>query len=66
MVSQCSDRLAVNDDALLEQLQLWKMIILPGEPKPEVVMDIRGFVNATLNKTKQNRIRPEKLVYADF
>ena len=48
MVSEGPDRLAVDDDALLEQLQLRQLLVLPGEPEPEVVVDVGGFVDAAL------------------
>jgi hypothetical protein len=48
MVSKSSDWLAVDDDALLEELQLRKALVLPGEPKPEVVVDVSCFVDPTL------------------
>jgi hypothetical protein len=53
MISESSDGLAVDDDALLEELQLRKPLVLPGEPKPEVVMDVSRLVDPTLEmKTK--------------
>ena len=48
MVSEGPDRLAVDDDALLEQLQLRQLLVLPGEPEPEVVVDVGGLVDAAL------------------
>ena len=42
----------MNNDTLLEELELWKMIILPSEPKPEVIMDIGGFIDSTLVGTR--------------
>ena len=48
VVSEGPDRLAVDDDALLEQLQLRQLLVLPGEPEPEVVVDVVGFVDAAL------------------
>jgi hypothetical protein len=50
MVSESSDGLAVDDDALLEELQLRKPLVLPGEPKPEVVVDVSSLVDPTLER----------------
>ena len=48
MISERPDRLAVDDDALLEELKLGKFLILPSEPEPEVVVDVGRFVDTTL------------------
>ena len=48
VVSQSSDGLAVNDDALLEELKLREPLVLPREPQPEVVVDVGGFVDPAL------------------
>ena len=48
MVTKSSDWLAVDDDALLEKLQLRKSLVLPGEPKPEVVVDVSSLVDPAL------------------
>ena len=52
VVSQSSDGLAVNDDALLEELKLREPLVLPREPQPEVVVDVGGFVDPALKKEK--------------
>ena len=43
----------MNNDTLLEELELWKMIVLPSEPEPEVIMDIGGFIDSTLVGTRK-------------
>jgi hypothetical protein len=48
VVTKSSDWLAVDDDALLEKLQLRKSLVLPGEPKPEVVVDVSSLVDPAL------------------
>ena len=38
----------MDDDALLQQLQLRQPLVLPGEPEPEVVVDVGGLVDPSL------------------